>query len=146
MIRWNIVTNDYFFTSSVILEKAPWYIFTIEFCIQWICYFIPQIPLPRVKIKINNEETNLKDYYGTVADLFHIYICSPITQWCFRKIKSDSIYFPYKELERMFPEKFKSEKELLFTEEETKENKEYSEIIGEEFLAAYKKLQQINLQ
>lgn len=62
MTRWGIGTNNYHFTSSIILEEAPWYIFAIEFCIQWICHFMPPIPLPKIKIKIDGEIEKLTSF------------------------------------------------------------------------------------
>ncbi len=138
MTRWGIGINNFWFTGSVILEEAPWYIFIIESCISWICHFIPPIPLPKIKIKIDGEVTNLYDYYGTTADLFHVFVCDPIQQWCFRKIKNDWIHFPYFLLEQKFPEKFKDDH--TFTEEEVADNKIRSKIICDEFELAYKDL------
>jgi len=141
MTRWSIAQNDYYFTSFIVLENAPWYIFLLQTCIQHICSWFPRIPLPPKKIIRDGHEYTARDYYGTTQDLFHVYVCAPIFCWCDDRIKTEFIDFPYQLLEDKFPEYFKSDD--LFTEEEVKENREYSERIGKLFNITYEKLKNI---
>jgi len=149
MRQWSIGTNDYYYTGSIWLEEAPWYIFALGSFIQWICYFFPRIPLPKIKIIREGEETNLKDWYGTTGDLFHCFICDPIFGWCWGKIKSTYIEFPYLKLKEEFPEMFKDENNIWDDQSEEEKlvrekNSEYSKKVGEEFNIYYKKLQNIS--
>ena len=145
MKRWTIGTNNYYFTSSIVLEEAPWYIFMIGSSIQQICSWFPRISLPKIKIIRDNEETNLEEYYGTISDVFHIYICEPIFSWSYDKIKSTYIEFPYLMLKEKFPDIFNEYKTEFYDEDKDhlKENSEYSKKIGEEFKVVYDKLGKI---
>jgi hypothetical protein len=151
MKRWGVGVNNYYFTGSIILEEAPWYIFLIEYSIHFICHWIPRIPLSKhIKIIREGEEYTLRDYYGTTGDLFHIYICSPIFEWCWNRIKWQTISFPYTMLKEQFPDRFEDENEYLdkdSDEEEkknVKDNLEYSTKIGDEFKIVYDKLSNIS--
>ena len=148
MKRWGIGINNYYFTSAIYLEEAPWYVFALESAVTNICHYFPRIPFPKIKIIIDGEETNLKDYYGSTRDLFHIYICIPVTNWCFRKIKSTNFDFPYLTLKENFPESFKFLEDYKNDADEEekqklKENEERSKLIGGEFNLVYKKLQDL---
>lgn len=152
MRRWSVGINNYYFTSHIYLDEAPWYVFAIEYIIQTICSYIPRIPLPKIKIIRDGEETTLKEWYGSTSDLFHIFICSPIYQWCFKKTEIKNFQFPYEVLKDSFPKDFKwtedfyTDTELfddLDEKKELKENEEYSRMIGEVFNQAYKRLQNI---
>jgi hypothetical protein len=149
MRRWSKGTNNYYFTSSIWLEEAPWYIFFIENAIMWICHtLIPRIPLPSfIKIVREGEETNLKNYYGTVADLFHCYVCSPITSWSWKKIKHYDVSFPYKMLEEMIPDLIDQDWSVMDLDYDemyiVADNKRHSDKIGDEFKEVYEKLKTI---
>ena len=153
MKRWSIGTNNYYFTSSIYLDEAPWYIFFLEEAIQWICHYTPRIPLPRfIKIQREGYEYSLRDWYGTTADLFHVYICTPVFNWCWDKTKKNDIEFPYEMIKEMFPEKFNEEDEYRIDkddddyEEELEDfcdNKVYSEHVGMAFKVIYNDLENI---
>lgn len=149
MKRWNTGSNCYYFTSSIYLDEAPWYIFFIEHAIQWICHYFPRIPLPPIKIKRYGEETTLRAYYGTAGDLFHVYVCTPVFNWCWENTERQSIEFPYKMIEELFPDAHSDDCDYFNDEEDEEEKKiilkniEYSKSIGEEFRTVYNKLQKI---
>jgi len=146
MRRWCIGTNNYYFTSSIYLEEAPWYIFVIETGIQNICSWIPNIPLPKFKIIRDGEKTDLKEYYGSIHDLFHIFICDPLFQWSYKKIKIIPIELPYLFLRKIIPDEFDDTSEYSEDEEEVRivrENFEYSSSINDEFNEVYHKLENI---
>jgi hypothetical protein len=141
MTRWSIGRNNYYFTGCVFLEDAPWYIFTIEYIIQTICDWFPPIPLPKfIKITRDNEKYTLREWCGTTQELFHIYVCSEVFQWCYSKINSRIIEFPYNMLKEQFPEHFEDEFETEIINREIEEHKEYSSSIEKEFKAVYDKL------
>jgi hypothetical protein len=148
MRRWFIGSNNFYFTSGIYLEDGPWYVYAIETSISWICSYFPRIPLPKIKIIRDKEETNLKEYYGDTRDLFHIFVCDPITNWCFKKI--DMIHFdhPYEMLKKEFPKEFENPDELYEDDDEEdklerEDNLKYSKLVGEEFKLTYNKLQKI---
>ena len=145
MRRWSIGTNDYYFTSSIYLQEAPWQIFAIERIMDFICHYFPRIPLPEIKIIRHSEKYTLRSYYGTTGDLFHVYVHDPVFQWCCRKIKEESIHFPFEELKKLFPNDFTYNvyTEAEAEEEEVKENKECSDKIGKEFIKSYNNLRNI---
>jgi len=145
MKLWSIGSNNIYFTSSIFLEEAPWYIFGLQILIQCICSFIPNIPLPKIKIIRENEETNLRVWYGSISSLFHIFICEPISNWCYDKIETKSIEFPYFLLKEKFPESFKDTEEYFNDEDSDriKANFEHSKQIGEQFEVVYKKIKNI---
>jgi hypothetical protein len=148
MRKWSTGTNDYYFTSSIWLEEAPWYIFFIENAIMWICHnLIPRIPLPSfIKITREGEEYTLREWYGTTNDLFHCDVCIPITTWCWKKIKHNDIYFPYEMLKEIIPDSAYRTNDIEYDFEEKcimADNKRYSDRISDEFKEVYEKLKNI---
>ena len=145
MRRWSTGTNNYYFTGSIFLEEAPWYIFFIESLIMNICHWIPRIPLPKIKIIREGEEYNLRSWYGTTGDLFHSYVCSKVSEWCWNKTKNYNINFPYEMLRELIPAS--EDPNPYFTDEDDKEdlkkNLEYSKSVGKEFRTVYNKLDKI---
>ncbi len=148
MRRWSTGTNDYYFTAGIFLKEAPWYVFMIESIVMNICHLIPRIPLPKsIKVIREGEEYTLRDWYGTTADLFHIYVCAPISGWCSKKTKTHDIEFPYKMLKNLIPESVDDENDMVDRDLEEMyilaENKRYADLLGEEFNEAYQKLKNI---
>lgn len=147
MRKWYIGYNNYYFTSSIHLEEAPWYVFTLDLLIPLICDYFPPIPLPKINIIRDGEKTNLREYYGTTRDLFHLFICSKITDWCWNKTKKQFISFPYEKLNKMFPEDFKDYSDFDDDEKEKQiieQNKIYSENVGKRFEVEYNNLCKIS--
>lgn len=149
MKRWTIGTNNYFFTGGIYLDEAEWYIFLLEYVIQCICDHFPSFSLPSF-IYIHDDEDNkysLKEYYGTTQQLFHIFICEPISTWCFNKTSMTHICFPYDMLKEIFPKEFETEEKYEFAELEdkkyVKENLKYSKEVEFEFREVYSKLDNI---
>jgi len=142
MTRWFVGTNNYYYEGSISLEEAPWYIFAIEYIMDIICHYFPQIPLPKIKIKRNGEIYTLNEYYGTTADLFHLYIHLPIFKWLYKNITNTHLRFPFQMLQEYFPDKISYTDFSDFEEsvKEIDENKKYSEEVYEEFKLIYEKL------
>ena len=149
MRRWNIGTNNIYFSSSIYLEEAPWYVFFIEYIMNCICDWFPPIPLPKIKIIREGEETNLQDWYGDLSHAFHSCVHMPIFDWCYRNIESNHFVFPFEMLKEIYPKDFENWDEYLKDEEDQEEydrlmrNKFYSDCIGKEFEKVYKKLEKI---
>jgi len=143
MRRFAIGTNHYYFTATIYLEEAKWYIFTLEKIMDFICHYMPRIPLPKIKIIREKENYTLRSYYGTIADLFHVYIHMPIFNWCCNKTEAVPINFPYNKLKELFPKDFENLYSAEEIDEEIKENKYFSEIVQRQFNIAYDDLTEI---
>ena len=111
MKHWTYGANNYYKTAAIYVEEAPWYIFFIEFLINWICDHFPAIPLPNIgKVKIKDEDIKYityKEAYDDLAGLFHDKIHSPIFDWVYSKIKVTDIEVSYDKLKEEFYDKDK---------------------------------------
>lgn len=108
MRRYYVGTNDYYYTANLGLEEAPWYVFAIENINFWICSLIPTIPLPPIKFipKGETERTTWREWFGDTEQLYHVFICVPVFNWCQSKIKNKMISLPYFFLKEQFSEDF----------------------------------------
>ncbi len=91
MRDWNVGTNSYYKKADLILDEGPWYAFLTSDLIMLICSKIPPVPIPfgtLIKITRDDQKHTVTEYYGNIADLFHMFVCSPVTQWAFKKIKT----------------------------------------------------------
>ena len=144
MKKWALGTNDYFYTGGIYLEEAKWYIFMIGFITEFICDHFPSISLPSFiyTYSTDGEKLSLKEYYGTTKDLFHIYVCTPISIWCYKKTKCVHVCLPYGMLKEKFPVEVAG-LENKFDEIEVKDNLKYSEEVEIEFRKIYTKVENI---
>lgn len=115
MKTWTYAANSYYKTASYVLEEAPWHSFFLEWFIQSICYIFSKFPIPfGSKIKIRDEEDGevftLKEYYGNMGGLFHMYVCDLITQFCYKKRKMKFIDTDYEQLKK---ERYKESPDLF---------------------------------
>jgi len=127
MRRWYIGINDHYYTSHICLEEASWYIFALENSIMTICDYAPRIPFPKIKIKRDEEETNLKDWYGDTQQVFHAFVCDSVFQWCQKRIKNTDISLPFFYLKTKFPDEFKD----CSYEDSVKVRKFHSELLSQ---------------
>lgn len=106
---WTYAANSYYKTASYILEEGPWYSFVIESLIETICESLMVIPIPfgsNIKIKrdfLDNgeyETYTLKEWYGSLGDIFHVYICSPISEFCYKKRQETHLNTDYEQLKK----------------------------------------------
>lgn len=148
--KWSIAHNNMFFTATLILEEAPWYVYMIDSIFNFLCHYFPNIPLPKIKIKVDGEKYTMREYYGTTGDLFHLYIHDPIIHWFYKRIKETHVHLPYQYLQTNFPEDvqnpeeyFSVDPEIGWGEEDVKkikENRKYSDEVYKEFAEAWKKV------
>lgn len=85
-------------TCGVNLEVAPWYVFLLEDLVFRVCDSIPMwLKLPKIPITVMEDgkphKTNLQGWYGGVHSLFHIYVCSPVSNWTYKNTKTTQIPF-----------------------------------------------------
>lgn len=131
MKRWYVGTNNYWYTASIGLEEAPWYIFALETAAQWTFDKIPSITLPPIKKKLSEEDakfhgesyTTWKDWWGDTQQLFHVYVCAPVVAYCYSRIKDISISLPYTYIKEIFPKEVESREYDMsdYDKEETEE-------------------------
>jgi len=68
---------------NLALEEGSWWSWWLEDAICWLCDHFPAIPLPPVPMKDDDgNPTDWSDWYGDTQQLFHLYVCSPICQFC----------------------------------------------------------------
>ena len=98
MRRWGIGTNSLFKTASYDLEEAPWWIFAIEYSIEWLCDCVPSIPFPDIKLKLLSQKdaddcndgdrvVSMKGWYGDLQQWFCAAVHMSLTNWCYRKME-----------------------------------------------------------
>ena len=111
MKSWSYRINNYYKTTNISLETAPWHIFAIERIAEIICDVIPPIPLPNIKFRLKDEDsiefnqsewTTVREWYGDLRSLFHSVIHIPIFNFCRDRIKIKHIEMDYDELKEMF--------------------------------------------
>jgi hypothetical protein len=125
MKLFNIGTNNYYHTANVSLDEVPFTLYYLGEMIMWICSAIPSIPLPKWYYRSEDGPTTLKEWFGDTQQLFHIYICTPITSFVWRHTKNTTIYLPYHYLQELFPDYF----ERGYDDDD--EDKQYKELSGE---------------
>ena len=98
MIRWSVGTNNVYKEATVYREEGPWWGFFIEKSLELLCdllWWAHKVPLPDVtickdclsgdKFMEENEVVTLKNYYGSLYNLFQLKVHDPIYQWCWSK-------------------------------------------------------------
>jgi len=154
MKSFNIGTNNYWYTASVILDDVPAPLYYLARITEFICDHIPSIPLPQIPIKLkdkdtydwtdnNDGRTNLKEWYGDIQQLFHLYVCTPVHHLVWKHTKSISIDLPYDFLKERFPDEFRN-MDVEYTDEEDIEfrmkTKKLADQAYNEFLSVFDKL------
>jgi len=113
MKNWSYGINNYYKTTNISLETAPWHIFAIERIAEFICDIIPPIPLPNIKFRLKDKEriednegewTTVREWYGDLRQLFHSVIHMPIFNFCWDRIETKYIEMDYKKVKEMFYE------------------------------------------
>lgn len=131
MKRWHYAANSYYKTTSILLEEAPAYIFILEDSIMWICGNLPHIKIPflnKIKIVRDNDTYDIAEYYGdTINQIFHCFMCTPITKFCWDRINTKSVPIEWDECKKLF---YKEDKDRW--DELEKEYEEYQKEIYED--------------
>ena len=153
MKLYNIGTNNYWHTASIILDDVPIGLYFLENIVMWICNKIPYIPLPKQKFRLKEIDawdmtenrdgwTDLNEWFGDTQQLFHLYVCSPLTQFVHKHTKTTMINLPYNFLQELFPESFKDQ-DYYFEDEDIphlQKTKELSDWLDTQFRDLYRKL------
>ena len=117
MRRWYVGFNNYWFISTIFLEEVPMGLCFLEWLTALICYAIPSIKLPKIKFKlkdkkdwdfINNENgyTDLREWYGDLNQLWHAFICIPISDLVNKYSKIKTIDLPFNFAKEKFPKEY----------------------------------------
>jgi len=113
MKTWYYASNSLkrFNSGVVILETKPWYVVFIGWLFDGplSCAHIPAIPFPDWFPKARDEDDpeskqTLKEWYGDLGQLYHVHVCSPVSDWEWEhpKKKEYSIDMTYDELRKIF--------------------------------------------
>ena len=106
MVKFSYAINSYLKTASIIVEYANPLVLALNKVITFICgYLIPAIPLPSIKIERDCEKTTLREYYGDLQQVFHIFVHCPVFEWCCRKTDTRFIEISYNEARGAFRDK-----------------------------------------
>jgi len=107
MKRWSYAINNHYKTAILSRESAPWHIFLIERLAGFVCNVFPAIPLPKIKFRLKDKEeiidnggkwTTLKEQYGSLDHVFHLYVHVPIYDFCWKRIETKDIKIDYYKL------------------------------------------------
>ena len=152
MRQWFIGFNDYWFTACIFLEEVPFHLVALDFLVERVCWLLNKIPfqLPKKRFRLRNKEdwdctehndgwTDLREWYGSIGQLWHAFVCIPTTNFIHKKTKSSVIYLPYFFLKERFPEAFESEEDLCGDGEKIEINREKAQDLDKEFRNAYNK-------
>ena len=112
MRKFSYGINNYHKTAFIDIEYGSFFIFLLDRVVEFICAAIPDIILPKIKIKLrnekaiefndNNEYTTLEEWYGSINGLFCGRIHNPITNWCWKRLDHRSIKIDYNEAKKAF--------------------------------------------
>jgi|GEM_PF-4079470 len=100
---WCYGINSLYETGHICLEEGPWWAFAIERMSLFVCDHFPRIALPAVPmITEDGERTTWQEWYGTLGDLWHLYVDEPVWYWAHSKIAETLIELPYNDIRAMF--------------------------------------------
>lgn len=117
MRRWYVGFNNYWFTASIFLEETPIGLVFLEWLSMRICDSIPSIKLPRIKFRLKDKKdwdftdnndgwTNLRDWYGDISQVWHLFICIPVIDLVFKYTKTGIIDLPFNFAREKFPNEY----------------------------------------
>jgi hypothetical protein len=114
MRKWSYGINSFHRTAHIVVEESPWWVFAIDRTIECLCGIIPQIRLPKVRMRLKDAEeiefndgskwATLQDWYGDTSQFFHLHVHLPIFNFCQSRIKVKSIEIDYDHARAMFYE------------------------------------------
>lgn len=101
MRRWGIAANCIYREAHLHMEEGHWLYFLAEEVVGRICSRIPAWPkLPAwPSFIIEGEVTNPRDWYGDPQQLFHAFICTPVVEWVWSRVKLHTFNLDYDEVE-----------------------------------------------
>jgi len=154
--RWYIGFNDYWYTASIYLEEVSIGFAFLESLSFWICHFIPPIKLPKIKFKLKNKDdwdwtenkngwTDLQEWYVDIGQLWHLFVCVPISHLRYKYTKTKIIDLPFNFALEKFPDEYVDYYDD-FTDDliERKKNKKIADEFDERFKEIYDKLNCMN--
>lgn len=103
MTSWCYGINSLYETGHISLEEGPWWAFAIEQLSLFICDHFPRIALPAVPMTTKDgERTTWQEWYGTLGDLWHLYVDEPVWFWARSKFSETLVELPYNDIRAMF--------------------------------------------
>lgn len=125
MRSWSYGINSIYKKANIYLEEAPWLVFGVDRIAEFVCDFVPPVPLPKMKVRLKSREdiefnggddwTTLRDWYGDLRQVFHCFVHMPIFDFCQKRIRGKSIEIDFSSAKEMFYEEDKQfwDREIL---------------------------------
>ena len=107
MKTYHINCNDYYRSATLVLCETPTILYFLTVFVQYVCSFFPSIPLPKLYYRSSSGPTTLRNWFGDTQQLFHCYVCTPLSSLLRQHTKFVSIDLPYKFAKERFPTEFK---------------------------------------
>ncbi len=84
MKTWSYGVNSIYKKVSIYLEEASWWVFVVDRVVEFLCDFMPSVPLPKIEMRLKDKEeiefnrgsewTTLRDWYGDLRQVFHCFV------------------------------------------------------------------------
>ena len=103
MKTWSLGINTYYRTASYHLEEGPAWSFVLDWAVDWACTLFPPIPFPPIPITREGEHTTARAWYGDLRSVFHVYICSSLSDYCWKHRQSIVLPTEYNEAAQRHP-------------------------------------------
>jgi hypothetical protein len=132
MRRWFIGTNDYWFNGYISLEETPWYLIVLNDLVMHTCDLISRLGIPIPK--------KWREDYGNLGDVFHLFVCDPVTQFVWKRTEVKNISLPYFFLKKEFPDDMGEDIWEGEYDKQRKKNKKLAEKLDKRFNRAYNKV------
>jgi hypothetical protein len=117
MRTWSYGVNSIYKKAGIYLEEASWWVFVVDRFVEFLCDFMPSVPLPKIKMRLKdkedvefnggNELTTLWDWYGDLRQVFHCFVHMPLFDFCQKRIGCKHIEIDYNKAKEMFYEEDK---------------------------------------
>ena len=128
MKKWSYGINSYYKTASIYLEEAPWYLMLLQDTTERICDLMSYWNIPligRIKITKDSEIYTISEYYGGMKDLFHCFVDTPISNFCWKRTKTKIISIEWEKAKELF---YEEDKEFWDKEIKSEENEEVEDV------------------
>lgn len=124
MKSWSYGINTHFKTASVFLREGPWWAFFLDWFADHSCGLIPEWHLPVIKnrrLVVNGEETTFGEYYGTLHDLYHMFVCQKLMFFADSKVTTKALQVEWDKCRELFYERDKAYWDAELQDEEVPE-------------------------
>lgn len=117
MRRFGYGINSFHKKASIWVDYAPFWVFWLDDIFNFLCDRIPALPLPPIPLRLFNEGSiefndgrkwvTLREWCGDLRGLFHLYVHTPILNYCFGRTDGRVIQVNYNKARKVFYDKDK---------------------------------------